>query len=262
MALIDQLESKLGRHAIPGVVAMLGGLQGLVWLLLAFQPHMLESLLLVPPLVRQGEVWRLVSWVFVPSTPSAIWMVVTVYFMFMLSDALDRAWGAFRVNLYVFSSIFLVAAGTMVFDPEGASLATGMYLYWTLFLAFAVFYPDFEILLFMILPLKAKYLALITAGKIVLDFIDRPEMRLSIFLALTNFIIAFGPMFVRNLRQRGRVAVRRTQFEAAKAPEEPHLHRCRACGKTEQDDPSLDFRVGEDGEDYCNRCRAQREANG
>jgi hypothetical protein len=259
MPLIDPLERKLGHHAIPGLVGILAGLQAAVWVLLQMKPEFLGALLLDRTELLHGQIWRLVTWAFIP-TGGTVRMFFTIWIMFIMSDGLDRAWGAFRVNLYLLASIFFVGLGSVLFGP-GTSMATGQYLYWTLFLAFAIFYPDVEFLLFFILPFKVKYLALILAGLIGLDFIERPDNRLTIFLSLASFIIAFGPGFLQSLRQKGRVSSRRARFESAKQPDNLHLHRCHSCGKTERDDPSLDFRVGADGEDYCNKCRALKAAN-
>jgi hypothetical protein len=255
MRLIDRLEQRLGRFAIPSLVSVLAGFQAAVWILGKVQPAFIETLQLSPLEVEHGQVWRLLTWVFVPTQQSPVWMVVIVFLMFMISDGLDRAWGAFRVNLYLLGSIFLVAAGVMLFKSQGP-VASSQYIYWTLFFAFSVFYPNQELLVFFILPLKIKYLALIGAGIVALDFIDAPPLRLSIFLSLATFFIAFGKPFLQGLRQKGRVTQRRARFESAKQPDAPTLHRCHACGKTELDDPKLDFRVGADGEDYCNVCRA------
>jgi len=259
MPLIERLERNLGHHAIPGLVAILAGVQAAVWVLLQIKPEFVEALLLDRTEFLHGQIWRLVTWAFIPSG-GMVQMFFTIWIMFLMSDGLDRAWGAFRVNLYLFGSILFVGLGFVLFE-SGTSMATGMYLYWTLFLAFAIFYPDLEFLLFFILPFKVKYLALISGGLILLDFIEKPDHRITIFLSLLSFFIAFGPAFIRSLQQKGRVASRRSRFESAKQPDNPHLHRCHACGKTEQDDSSLDFRVGADGEDYCNKCRAQKAAN-
>jgi hypothetical protein len=259
MPLIDRLERKLGHHAIPGLVGILAGLQAAVWVLLQIKPEFLEALLLDRTALLHGQIWRLVTWAFIP-TGGTVRMFFTIWIMFIMSDGLDRAWGAFRVNLYVFASILFVGLGSILFE-SGTSMATGQYLYWTLFLAFAIFYPDVEFLLFFILPFKVKYLALISAGLLVLDFIESPDNRLTILFSLMSFAIAFGPAFLQSLRQRGRASSRRARFDSARQPESLHLHRCHSCGKTEQDDASLDFRVGADGEDYCNKCRALKAAN-
>jgi membrane associated rhomboid family serine protease len=254
MSLIDKLEKKFGRFAIPGLVNILAGLQVAVWILMKMQPGVLKTLFLVPPAVWEGEVWRLVTWVVVPSSGSTLWLFFQVMFMFMMGDALDEAWGAFRTNLYLVGGIVMMAAGVMLLGDADV-LVSGMFLYTTLLFAFAVFYPDYEILVMLVLPLKAKYLALILGGNLVLDFFKTPQARIPIVLALLNFAIAFGGHFFRAFRQGSQVADRRRRFESAQEPDAPTLHRCHSCGKSEKDDSQLDFRVAADGHDYCSKCR-------
>jgi hypothetical protein len=210
---------------------------------------------LVPALVWKGEVWRLITWVFIPTTTS-LWLIFIVYLMMLFSEALDQAWGAFKVNLYVFSGVIFMIIGAMVFN----SPPMGLTLYTSIFLAFAVIAPNFELMLFFILPVKVKWLAAIAGATLVLNFIGAPHMRLPILFSLLNFFIAFGPQFVRWLRLRGTVMERRSRFDSSKQPEGAWLHRCHACGKTDLDDPKLDFRVGADGEDYCSECRPRKQS--
>jgi hypothetical protein len=254
MSVIDKLERALGRFAIPGLVAILAIVQAGAWLLLRSQPTLVGTLLLDPSKVQQGELWRLVTWVFVSPSSNAIWLFFQVMLMFLMSHALDEAWGAFRTNLYVFGGVFFVAVGVMIFG-DLSSLATGSYLYSSIFFAFAFFHPDFELLLFMVLPMKMKYIALLMGGGLLLDFIRYEPSRLVICLSLLNFAIAFGHHFLLRFRQGAKVSSRRRRFETDQHPESTALHQCHGCGKTDADDPALDFRVGSDGHDYCNVCR-------
>lgn len=256
MSFVNSLENRFGRHAIPGLVAILAWFQVAVWILIQLRPEFQARLALIPPLVYTGEVWRLITWIFIPTTTSPLWLLFAVMLMMMFSEALDRAWGPFKVNLYVFGGALFMIIGAMVFD----SPPLGLTLYTSIFLAFAVIAPNFELLVFFILPVKMKWLAAIAGAGLLLNFIDTPPLRLPILFSLLNFIIAFGSRFVGWLRLRGTVVSRRARFESSKAPEGTWVHRCHDCGKTELDDASLDFRVGADGEDYCNVCRSKKGA--
>ena len=77
---------------------------------------------------------------------------------------------------------------------------------------------------------------------------------------LLNFFIAAGPSLYRWLTNRSKVAARRSRFDSAKLPDGAFLHKCQACGKTELDDPTLDFRVNTEGVDFCNVCREKKIA--
>jgi len=263
MSVIDKLEKALGRFAIPGLVAILAALQAGVWLLARLQPHsqLLEMLVLNPQMVRQGELWRLITWVVVTPGLSMIWLFFQLMLMFLMSHALDAAWGAFRTNLYIFGGIFFVAAGVMLFG-DSSTVVIGSYLDSSLIFAFAFFHPDFELLLFFILPLKMKYIALLFGGGMFLDFVKGEQSRLVIVLSLLNFGIAFGGYFWSKFQHGAQVSTRRRRFEADQRPNPDALtlHKCHSCGKTDADDPTLDFRVGADGHDYCSVCRQNLQA--
>jgi hypothetical protein len=254
MSLINSLENRYGRHAIPGIITMLAWFQAAVWILIKIKPAFAGNLLLIPPLVYEGEVWRLLTWAFMPLADNPLFLFFTVMLMMMFSDALDQAWGPFKVNLYVIGGILIMTAGAMLFY----TVPLNVLLYTSIFLACAVVIPEFELMIFFILPVKMKWLGALTGAGLLLGFLRAPATGLTIALSLLNFFIAFGPGFIRWLRQRGTVAERRMRFDSAKAPEGTWLHRCHACGKTELDDAKLDFRVGEDGEDYCDKCRAKK----
>lgn len=256
MSLINSLENRFGRHAIPGLVAIIAWIQVGVWVLGKIRPDFVGMLDLDPAAVRHGEIWRLVTWVFIPRVDSPVWFLFAVMLMILISEALDQAWGPFKVNLYIFGGmLFMVFAAMILNSPP-----LGLTLYTSIFLAFAVIAPNFELLLFFILPVKVKWLGALSGGWLLLTFVGVPESRVAILFSLLNFFIAFGPRFIRWLKLRGTVVQRRTRFDSAKPPAGSWLHKCHACGKTDLDDARLDFRVGADGEDYCNICRDKKKA--
>jgi len=250
MSLINSLESKLGHFAIPGLVQIMACFQAAVWLMVLVQREFINFLVLDRDLVLAGQVWRLITWAFIPITFSPIFLLFAVLIMFMIGRSLDSTWGAFRVNLYFFGGMFFMIMATMIFGavPAGLTLYTG------LFLAFATLFPNFEFMLFFILPVKVKYLGMLMGGFLLLDFINRPEMRFAIIASILNYLIAFLPGFIKGMNQKAVVANRRAKFESAKHPEQTHFYKCAACGKTDLDDPKQEFRVAEDGEEYCVGC--------
>src|SRR5215213_1943606 len=105
MSLINSLENRFGRHSIPGIVAILAWFQVAVWVLIKLRPEFVDMLHLDPARVLHGEVWRLLTWVFFPPAQNPIWLFFAVLLMLMFSEGLDRAWGPFKVNLYVFGGV-------------------------------------------------------------------------------------------------------------------------------------------------------------
>ncbi len=254
MSLLVTLEQKLGRFAIPNLIRVLACFQLLNWVLIKLQPAFLEKLLFNSEAIKNGELWRLVSYVLLPGGQS-IWWVLFISFQFMLNDGLEQAWGSFRLNLYVLAGVFFVAVGGMIFG-----LSTGGGFLWvSVLLAFAVYFPNEEILMMFILPMKIKWLAWISAAGAVMAF-AMPGMRAEVFFSLLNFIITFGPGLIKGARQRAIVTSRRQQFDSAQRSDSEPLHRCSVCGRTDAQHPQLDFRVTADGEDICADCRAKAAA--
>lgn len=255
MSVLNSMENRFGRFAVPGLVAILASLQAAVWILLHLNPNFIVSLVLVPELVKMGEIWRLVTWVFIPSSFNPFWMLMAVYLMMIISTVMDRAWGAFRTNLYIFGGMLSMVIGAMFFN----SPPIGLTLYSSIFIAFACLAPNYELMLFFILPVKVKYLGMINGALLLLNFISSPDMRGAIFFSMLNFLIAFGPGLIKSMKHKAVVMERRSRFESANQRDTPHFHKCHQCGKTDMDDPHLDFRVTDDGEEYCTVCRPRQQ---
>jgi len=251
MALIDTLEHKFGRFALPKILTVIAGFQVLNWFLIKVVPAFLDKLAFDPDAIWEGEVWRLVSFVLLPGSTSFIWLLF-IGFMFMLNDGLEEAWGSFRLNLYMIGGIFAIAAGGMIFGFS----TTGSVLWLSVLFAFACYFPNQEIMVYFVIPLKIKWLAYFSGGLLLLTFVTMPFQRWEIFFSLLNFIVTFGPGLVKGLRHRSEVAARRKRFEAAQPAEDTSLHRCVKCGRTDTEHPQLEFRVNAEGDDICAECRA------
>jgi membrane associated rhomboid family serine protease len=248
MSFLDKLERRLGFIAIPALIRAVVTLNALVFVLVLLNKGFDSYLALDIARIRAGEVWRLVTYIFVPQTGHFLLVAMALYFLWYIGDGLERAWGPFRVTLY-----FLVGMiGTTVAAVLSSSQFSSQMLFTTLFFAFAHFYPEDVIYVFFILPLKIKWIAWIYAGFLLLSFVTQSNsFRIGFIAALSNYLIFFGPGVIRHLRQRKEVAVRRSRFEVQSRSEEEPLHRCATCGATELTDPSLEFRVARDGEEYC-----------
>ncbi|MCC6356755.1 MAG: hypothetical protein IT577_22945 [Verrucomicrobiae bacterium] len=247
--MLDWLESRLGRFAVPHSIRGIALLYLLCFILEALRPGFVGTLTLQPELVRQGQFWRLVTYAFIPSTFSPIWILFVVMIMWLIGDGIEEGFGAFKTNVYLLLGILGTATGAMCFGLPDIS---GQYLYLSLFFAFATLYPEYEILVFFILPVKVKWLALISAVLVALAFFGGgAAAKLAIGCAFANYLLFFGPTAARATVAMAEVRARRAKFEARKMPEDEPLHRCKTCGRTERDDDLLEFRVASDGEEYC-----------
>ncbi len=259
MRFIDKLESHLGRFAIPGLVQFVAGLQLLTFVIFMLQPEEARGqyqdfLRLDGARILHGEVWRLLTYIFIPGTMNVIFALFGAMFLMWLGRGLEQAWGAFRLNLYFIGGMLSIAIGSLVFGFDGS----GMWLFQTLLLAFAVIYPNEEILLFMIIPVKIKWIAWLDVALMTLSVLSAPVTIIPILFAHFNFLIVFAPGFVRERLHFAKVAERRTRFQEMTSTGAAFFHQCTVCQKTEVDDPTLDFRVSDDGEEVCSVCRKSR----
>lgn len=265
---LDKLERKLGRYAIPNLtVYLLAGYVigcGIIYLM----PNLIGWLTLEPALILRGQIWRIISWVLIPPTTNPISLLFLVLLYYSLGTALERAWGTFRYNVYIFSGIlftviavfilygvFFALYGTEV-PLSSIGLVSTNYITMSIFLAFAAIYPDMEVLLYFVLPIKMKWMALVYAVMALYYFITGGIVsRVAIAASLLNFVIFF--LSSRNMRRFGpREQARKAKFRKQSRPHMTYAggarHRCAVCGRTELDDPNLEFR-------FCSKCKGNYE---
>jgi membrane associated rhomboid family serine protease len=247
MTMLDKLERRFGFLAIPGLIRIVIGFTALVWALMWLNPGFRSALDLDPTRILHGEVWRLITYIFVPQTLS-LWIVLALWFLWFIGEGLERAWGPFRLTLYFIVGMIGTTIAAFFF---GSNFSNGM-LIASLFFAFARFYPDEVIYILFILPVKIKWLAWVFAAFLLLGFaVNSNSYRAALIAAFANYFIFFGPEMVREARHRTEVSTRRRRFEAHSRSADDSLHHCAVCGATELTHPNLDFRVARDGEEYC-----------
>ena len=252
---IHHLERRFGNLAIPGLLRIVVVFNALVYLLLQTRPELVDMLTLRPDRIMAGEVWRLVTYVFIPpvvasGTFSVLWVFFYLSLLWLFGDGLEQAWGSFKLNLYY----LLGMAGTTVSALVlGSPDATGVFLNLSLFFAFATLFPNYPFMLFFVLSVRVKWIALISLFLVLMRLVDGSMLeRLIIVVSLANYLLFFGREWVRLWREQGRVAARQQKFQMAVKPEEDAaLHHCKICGRTEVTAPDYEFRVAADGEEYC-----------
>ena len=111
---LDKLERKLGRYAIPNLtVYLLAGYVigcGIIYLM----PNLIGWLTLEPALILRGQIWRIISWVLIPPTTNPISLLFLVLLYYSLGTALERTWGTFRYNVYIFSGILFTVIAVFI----------------------------------------------------------------------------------------------------------------------------------------------------
>ena len=260
---MDKMERKFGRYAVKNLTVYLLICYGLGYLLYFMSPRLLTYFTLEPGLILQGQIWRLISWVIIPPNYSLIFVIFMMFLYYSLGTSLENIWGAFRYNAYIFSGILFTIIGAFVlYFMTGGLIGFGSafstyYINMSIFFACAAIMPDLQLYLYGIIPIKMKWLAIFDAVMIFIPFITGGiYTKVVIFASLLNFLIFF--VMNRNMqRYSPRQAARRKKFQkevripAAKY-EGGAKHKCAVCGRTELDDPNLEFR-------YCSKCNGNYE---
>ena len=265
MKFFQKMERRFGRYAIKNLMyyIMLLYAAGLVLQIVAPGIYW-EWLCLNAGAVMHGQIWRIVTFLIYPpmSMSSAgaapmsmlsdlLFNGIALSLYYSLGTTLERTWGAFRFNVYFFMGVLghILAAIIAYLCFGQMLLLTTTYLNLSLFFAFAAMYPDLQFLLFMVIPVKAKVLAIFDGIFFAYGFIvGNAATRCAIALSLANFLIFF--LMTRNLsRYAPKEVKRRREFrdQTKIIPQGGTRHRCAVCGRTEKDGENLEFR-------YCSKC--------
>jgi hypothetical protein len=199
MKWLYKLERKFGHVYIHNLMLILVAGQAMVYLLDLLAPSVSLSyhLALYWPLVLRGQVWRLLTFVFVPLQGGILALALTLYLTYIIGHTLEMNWGEFQFNVY-----YLLGVVGAIIAAAISGAATTEYINLSLFLAFAMLYPDFQLLLFFIFPVKVKYLAWLAAALYLVNFLFGTwSARFSILFSLLNFILFFGGDFWRKAKQ-------------------------------------------------------------
>jgi hypothetical protein len=253
--LLARLERSLGRFAIERLPMLIVGGMAIVFVLAQARPEFLDYLTLDPSRALK-EPWRFVTYLFIPSSTSVIWVVFELYWTWLVGTNLESEWGAFKLNVYyLLGAIGTTIAAWLTHEPQA-----NFWLNTSLFLAFATIFPDYEILVFFILPVRMKWLALITLAFVGLNFFGGDiGVKAAIAIAFGNYLLFFGGhlyALARGKRLVMRQAVRRTQFreDASQStrPARRDGRACAICGARQED--GADIRVCS-----CEKCGGPRE---
>jgi hypothetical protein len=266
MSLVSRLERRFRRFAIPNLtIILIAGQAALYLAALLPQGVALDRVALDPAKVMQGQVWRLVTFLFTPPATDPIFVIFYFLLFNLFGTTLEQQWGAFRYNLFLLigwlANVAAAFAGAAIVggmqesigDPELLQLASitasNGFLYSSIFLAFARLYPDFTLNLLFILPIRIKWLALVQwIGYAYLLLRGDWMTRMLIIATVLNYLLFFGGEHWRELRHGHR---RRSFQTKAKRAIKPPKHVCEVCGLNSDESPRTLFR-------YCSKCAGQK----
>ena len=260
MKLLRKLERKFGKYAVPNLMYYIILMYGAGIVIDLVMPGLYyQYLCLDAAAILRGQVWRLVTFLICPPSSGIFFNLIAMFLYYSLGTTLERVWGTFRFNLYFFSGIlFHIIAAFVIYFLMGVSVPlTPFYLNNSLFLAFAATFPQMQFYLYGLLPIRAYWLGIFIGAEFLYEFLFGGLIaRICIGLALLNFVIFF--MMTRNYSKISPREIKRKQkfksdMKTAQA-EKIRLthHKCAVCGRTEKDDPNLEFR-------YCSKCEGNLE---
>lgn len=283
---MGKFERKFGKYAVKNLALILIIFYGVGYVLYLVNPAALNYLTLDPYAIVHGQVWRLISWILVPPTYSFNFLtLIMLMFYYSIGKTLERAWGDFLFNVYVFSGMLFTIVGSFLAfgffalqeNPTiilGSNYIAGLpnimlamsmffstyYINLSIFLAFALTFPDAQVWIWFLFPVKMKWLGIIDGLYIVYEFIVGTVFtKLAIGASLLNFVIFFFITRRKRLgspKQRMQRAAQSREFRNSvrreTTPKGVSKHKCAICGRTELTNPELQFR-------FCSKCNGNYE---
>jgi membrane associated rhomboid family serine protease len=230
----------LGRLAIERLTTFIVGGMAITYVLCLARPEYFRHLVLIPQLVP-SQPWRLVTFLFLPPPSSMIWVLLALYFTWLIGSSLEQEWGALKFNVYyLFGAVGTAAAGFLTGTAQ-----TNEYLNLSLFFAFATLFPDYEIRLFFVLPVKVKWLGLLSGAFVAYQLaVGGTSTRVAITVVFANYLLFFAGHIMGLLKGRRtlvRQAARRAEQRPRATEREEDARVCAICGAKQED--GADIRV-------------------
>ena len=286
---MSNFEKKFGKYAIKNLSLILIMCYACGYLMKWINPGFFTYLYLNPyEIIHHFQIWRLLTWLIVPPDSFDFWTLLMLYFYYSIGTSLERTLGTYRYNVYIFSGILFTAAGAFILYGISSLLGAQSLGLWTtvngyityptmfstyyvnmsIFLAYAATFPDYEVLLFFILPIKVKFLGIIYGAMLVYQFIVGYGTSSALFyynlgirFVITASLLNFVVFFFTSRRKVRRGPIQITRQQAAKQQSFRHeakksgsitRHKCAVCGRTDETNPELEFR-------FCSKCNGNYE---
>lgn len=275
---MSPFERKFGKYAIKNLSFILVLCYGVGYLLRMMDRSnlLLAFLTLDPYAILHGQVWRLITWILVPPLGSGgnlFLILIMLYFYCSIGTSLERTWGTYRYNVYLFQGMLFTILGSFLymgfcylFQAEEIAAETATiffltrslafstyYINMSIFLAFAATFPEAQVLLMFIIPIKVKWLGVIYAIMLAFEFLGSPlNYKFAIASSLLNFLVFF--LTSRNMMHLNPKQIHRRQEFKRDVRRNTGItkHKCAICGRTEVDSPQMQFR-------FCSKCDGNYE---
>lgn len=277
---MSKFEKKFGKYAIKNISLMLILCYAVGYVIELVGGNFINFLTLDPYQILHGQIWRIVSWILVPPSSFNLFTIIMLYFYYSVGTTLENTWGTYRYNVYLFSGMFFTVLGSFVAMglcyvfygdimsiPGNAAYVCSLYsrlfstyyINMSILLAFAATFPDAQVLLMFVVPVKMKWMGIIYGAMLVFDVIQDTGSplanifyRTAIVASLLNFVI-FWFTSRSHIHMSPKEVKRRQSFKhEIKKNQKISGHKCAVCGRTDADDPTLEFR-------FCSKCEGNYE---
>ena len=289
--MLSKWERKCGKYAIPNLTLYLVIGYVIGYVIDLVNSDMYSLLLFDPYKILHGQVWRIFTWLFTAPESLGIFTIVMLFLYYSLGTSLEHTWGVFRYNMFLLSGflftilgaiivyIFMVVyysnstAGVMysdgialIFGNYVSLMVSTFYINMSIFLAFAVTYPNVQLLLYFVIPVKIKWFGYLYGVFIAYDIISTFRTYSdAVYLAIIHGVIVITSLLNFLIYwmmdwKRGASHVKRS-YEYKKSVktgnkqrvhEDGTKHKCYICGRTDVEYPDLTFR-------YCSKCSGSKE---
>ncbi len=241
---------------------------GAGYLISTLFPNLALLLCFSPEKIFRGQIWRIVTFLLISDGSSLLMTLLVCFCYFSIAKSLEQIIGRFRLNFFVVTGIlFLIVFGFIYYFVTGASVVLlpyqmyvqclrPTYLYYAIFILFALSIPNAEFYLMFFIRIKGKWLIYIDAAfaflDIVTSFMQGPGYGwvtiLMVMATVVNLFLFWGLTKNEPRVPRGRFRAGNKENRSEERTENARLiHRCKICGRNSRSNPELEFR-------YCSRC--------
>lgn len=268
---MSKFEKRFGKYAISNLSLILILCYVVGYFIELVNADFLLYLTLNPYAILHGQIWRIFTWIIIPPSSLDPFTIIMLLFYYNIGTSLERTWGTYRYNVYLLSGMLFTVLGSFVwlaieyfvggpvmnlsYISTIASLYfSTYYINMSIFLAFAATFPEVQVLLMFIIPVKVKWLGILYGLVLVYDFLFAGSLvtRIAIASSLLSFAIFFFTSR-SHIHMSPKQMKRRAEFrQDIRRNSRVTKHKCAICGQTEDDDPSLEFR-------FCSKCNGNYE---
>ncbi len=267
---MSNFEKRFGKYAIQNISLILILCYVVGYVIDLINADFLMYLTLNPYAILHGQVWRIFTWVIIPPSSLDIFTIIMLLFYYNIGTSLEHTWGTYRYNVYLLSGMLFTVLGCFIWlgiqyflgsrgigiynnSNVASQFFSTYYINMSIFLAFAATFPDVQVLLMFLVPVKVKWLGILYGLVLAYDFLFSGSLviRIAIASSLLNFLIFFVTSR-SHIHMTPKQMKRRVEFrQDIRRNSRVTKHKCAICGQTD-DDPTLEFR-------FCSKCNGNYE---